>query len=283
VVGIGRSTTRYWPASRADEPASRGRLRELALERRRFGYRRLHVLLAREGVAVNHKRVERLYRDEGLTVRRRARKRVAMAERTPLLLPTFPNEQWSLDVVGDALSWGRRSRLLAVVDTVTREALAIEVDTSLPGERVARVLARIAGERGGPRAIVLDNGPELTGRALDQWAYARGVHLRSSRPAGRCRTPSPRASSGACATSASTSTGSPAWPTRDGPSRRGARTTTQSDPTAASATGHRPRPNGPGPARRLHCRSRPDSHHDWTDGRGQVNVANGMGGTRAVG
>jgi putative transposase len=182
VVGIGRSTTRYRPASRADEPALRGRLRELALERRRFGYRRLHVLLAREGAAVNHKRVERLYRDEGLTVRRRARKRVATAERTPLLLPTFPNEQWSLDFVGDALSWGRRIRLLAVVDTVTREALAIEVDTSLPAERVARVLERIAGERGGPRAIVLDNGPELTGRALDQWAYARGVHLRFIAP-----------------------------------------------------------------------------------------------------
>jgi putative transposase len=182
VVGIGRSTTRYRPAPRADEPASRGRLRELALERRRFGYRRLHVLLAREGVAVNHKRVERLYRDVGLTVRRRARKRVAMAERTPLLLPTVPNEQWSLDVVSDALSWGRRSRLLALVDTVTREALAIEVDTSLPGERVARVLERIAGERGGPRAIVLDNGPELTGRAVDQWAYGRGVQLRFIAP-----------------------------------------------------------------------------------------------------
>lgn len=173
---------RYRPTLRLDEPVLRRRLRELALERRRFGYRRLHVLLGREGLAVNHKRVERLYRDEGLTVRRRARKRVAAAARTPLLLPTGPNEQWSLDFVSDALSWGRRVRLLAVVDTVTREALAIEVDTSLPGERVVRVLERLATERGAPAAIVLDNGPELTGRALDQWAYGRGVQLRFIAP-----------------------------------------------------------------------------------------------------
>jgi len=182
VVGIGRSSMRYRPTARPDEERLRGRLRELAAERRRFGYRRLHVLLGREGVAVNHKRVERLYRAEGLAVRRRARKRVVAAERAPLLLPTAPNEQWSLDFVSDALSWGRRIRLLVVVDTVTREALAIEVDTSLPGERVVRVLERIAAERGVPSAIVLDNGPELTGRALDQWAYGRGVQLRFIEP-----------------------------------------------------------------------------------------------------
>jgi putative transposase len=182
VVGICRSSVRYRPTGRHDEPALRQRLRELAAERRRFGYRRLHVLLRREGVPVNHKRVERLYRDERLTVRRRGRKRVAAAVRAPLLLPTGPNEQWSLDFVSDALSWGRRIRLLAVVDTVTREALAIEVDTSLPGERVVRVLERIAAERGVPGAIVLDNGPELTGRALDQWAYGRGVQLRFIQP-----------------------------------------------------------------------------------------------------
>ncbi len=178
VVGIGRSSVRYRPTGRPDEAALRQRLRELAGERKRFGYRRLHVLLGREGVAVNHKRVERLYRDEGLAVRRRARKRLATVERVPLLLPTGPNEQWSLDFISDALSWGRRIRMLAVVDTVTREALAIEVDTSLPGERVVRVLERLVRERGAPRAIVLDNGPELTGRALDQWAYERGVQLR---------------------------------------------------------------------------------------------------------
>jgi putative transposase len=182
VVGISRSSRRYEPKPRADEPALRQRLRELAAERRRFGYRRLHLLLAREGIAVNHKRVERLYHDEGLTVRRRSRKRVAAADRTPVLLPTAPNEQWSLDFVSDALAWGRRIRLLAVVDAVTREALAIEVDTSLPGERVVRVLEQLATDRGVPNAIVLDNGPELTGRALDQWAYGRGVQLRFIQP-----------------------------------------------------------------------------------------------------
>ena len=178
------SSMRYQPRARPDEGHLRGRLRELAAQRRRFGYRRLHVLLRREGLVVHHKRGERLYRDrdEGLTVRRRARKRVATAERAPLLLPTAPNEQWRLDFVSDARSWGRRIRLLAVVDTVTREALAIEVDTSLPGERVVRVLDRLATERGVPNAIVLDNGPELTGRALDQWAYGRGVRLRFIAP-----------------------------------------------------------------------------------------------------
>jgi putative transposase len=182
VVGVCRSSMRYQPAPRADEPVLRQRLRELAAERKRFGYRRLHVLLGREGLAVNHKRVERLYRAEGLAVRRRRRKRLAAPERAPLRLPTGPNEQWCLDFVTDALSWGRRIRLLAVVDTVTREALAIEVDTSLPGERVVRVLERITTERGVPHAIVLDNGPELTGRALDQWAYGRGVQLRFIAP-----------------------------------------------------------------------------------------------------
>jgi putative transposase len=182
VVGLSRSSARYRARSRPDEPARRQRLRELAAERRRFGYRRLHVLLGREGLAANHTRVERLYRDEGLAVRRRRRKRLAAAERAPLRPPTGPNERWSLDFVTDALFRGRRLRLLAVVDTVTREALAIEVDTSLPGERVVRVLERIATERGVPHAIVLDNGPELTGRALNQWAYGRGVQLRFIAP-----------------------------------------------------------------------------------------------------
>jgi transposase InsO family protein len=122
------------------------------------------------GNAVNHQRVERLYHDEGLTARRRSRTRVTAADRTPALLPTAPNEQWSLDVVSDALAWGRRSRLLA-----------IEVDTSLPGERVVRVLEQLATDGGAPNTIMLDNGPELTGRALgalDQRAYGRGVQLR---------------------------------------------------------------------------------------------------------
>jgi len=134
-------------------------------------------MLVRDGERVNHKRVYRLYREEGLSVRKRKRKRVSRAARVPLQAPTGPNQLWSLDFVQDTLSWGRKFRLLTVVDAYTRESLAIEVDTSLSGVRVARVLERVVTERGRPTEIVLDNGPELTSRALDQWAYERGVQL----------------------------------------------------------------------------------------------------------
>ncbi len=176
LVGISRSSCRYQESSRDDGPL-RDRLCELAAQRRRFGYRRLHVLLRREGWQVNHKRVHRLYRAAGLAVRKRARKRVARG-RAPAQAPTAPNQCWSLDFVSDALSWGRKIRMLTVVDAFTREALAIEVDTSLSGAQVARVLDRLVAARGAaPRTIRLDNGPELTSKALDQWAYAHGVHL----------------------------------------------------------------------------------------------------------
>jgi putative transposase len=176
LVCVSRMAMRYAP--RRDDSVIRARLRELAAVRRRWGYRKLHVLLRREGMVVNHKRVERIYREEGLSVRRRKRKRAASAARTPLLRPTRPNEAWGLDFVSDATWSGRKLRLLTVVDLYTREALAIEVDTSISGMRVARVLDRVISERGqAPVAIVMDNGPELTSRALDQWAYGRGVWL----------------------------------------------------------------------------------------------------------
>ncbi|TMG01584.1 MAG: IS3 family transposase [Chloroflexi bacterium] len=182
LVGIGRSSLRY-TTKRSGDQELRERLRQLAGERRRFGYRRLHVLLRREGEQVNHKRVYRLYKDEGLSVRKRARKRVSREARMPALVSAGPNECWSLDFVSDALAWGRKIRMLTVVDAYTRESLAIEVDTSLPGVRVARVLDRVIAERGaGPAEITLDNGPELTSRALDQWAYERGVRLRFIEP-----------------------------------------------------------------------------------------------------
>jgi putative transposase len=182
LVGIGRSTVRYRSRPHHEEESLRRRLRELAAARPRFGYRRLHVLLRREGVIVNHKRVERLYREEGLAVRRRTRKRVARDGRGRAALPERPNQQWGIDFVSDALAWGRRIRLFTVVDVFTREVLAIEVDTSLPGGRVVRVLERLAIERGAPDEIVLDNGPELAGKAVDQWAYERGVWLRFIEP-----------------------------------------------------------------------------------------------------
>jgi putative transposase len=182
LVGIGRSTVRYRSRPHHEEESLRRRLRELAAARPRFGYRRLHVLLRREGVIVNHKRVERLYREEGLAVRRRTRKRVARDGRGRAALPERPNQQWGIDFVSDALAWGRRIRLFTVVDVFTREVLAIEVDTSLPGGRVVRVLERLAAERGAPDEIVLDNGPELAGKAVDQWAYGREVGLRFIEP-----------------------------------------------------------------------------------------------------
>jgi putative transposase len=162
-----------------DDTAVRVRLKELAGEKRRYGYRRLHVLLRREGVSVNHKCVERIYREEGLSVRKRKRKRIAAGIRLPALQAAQPDHVWCLDFVSDALAWGRKLRMLTVVDTFTRESLAIEVDTSLSGARVARVLDRVISERNAvPAEIVMDNGPELTSKALDQWAYDRGVRLR---------------------------------------------------------------------------------------------------------
>lgn len=154
----------------------RARLHTLALDKPRWGYRRLHWLLVREGWAINRKLVQRLYREEGLTVRRRKRKRVSVA-RSPRIAPERANERWSLDFVRDTLGEGRVFRALTIVDDFTRESVAIEVDTSLPGERVVQVLERLAGTRGLPSGIVCDNGPEFAGQVLDQWAYRRGVQL----------------------------------------------------------------------------------------------------------
>jgi putative transposase len=178
LVGLDRATARYRARRPGDESSVRQRLRELAAERPRFGYRRLRVLLRREGIVVNHKRVARLCREEGLAVRRRGRKRVAREDRGRPADPTRPDQRWGLDFVSDALAGGRRLRLLGVLDLFTREALAIEVDVSLPGARVVAVLERLATERRLPAEIVLDNGPELAGRTLDQWAAAREVRLR---------------------------------------------------------------------------------------------------------
>jgi putative transposase len=146
-LGVNRSGVRY-RRRRADDAALRERLRELAAQRRRFGYRRLCLLLRREGRLVNHKRVYRLYRAAGLSVRKRCRKRVSREARLPLEAPMAPNQQWCLDFVSDALAWGRKIRTLPVVDIFTREPLAIEVDTSLPGTRVVEVLKRLVQARG---------------------------------------------------------------------------------------------------------------------------------------
>jgi putative transposase len=181
LIGIGESTVRY--VSRRDRCEElRARLRELAQQRTRWGYRRLHVLLDREGIRVNHKRLYRLYREEGLAVRKRRRKRAAWGARAPMPIALDPNLRWSMDFMADALADGRVFRTLNIVDDFTRECLAIEVDTSLGGDRVVRVLDRICQERGRPTTLVMDNGPEFTGRALDSWAYQHGVKLHFIQP-----------------------------------------------------------------------------------------------------
>lgn len=159
----------------ADAPEIRGRLRDLAGERRRFGYRRLGILLAREGMTMNHKKLYRLYREEGLSVRRRRGRKRATGTRAPAALPQGPNQRWSLDFVADALSWGRRFRVLAVVDDFTREALALVADTSIGGHRVVRALDALIARRGRPAMIVSDNGTELTSRAVLDWTNRTGV------------------------------------------------------------------------------------------------------------
>jgi len=153
----------------------RERLRQLAHGRRRFGYRRLRVLLRREGHVVNRKRVYRLYKAERLMVRRRSGRKRALGVRAPMALPSAANERWSLDFVHDQMVDGRRFRIFAVVDDCTRECLALVPDTSIPGRRVARELDRIIAGRCTPAAIVSDNGSELTSNAMLRWADDRRV------------------------------------------------------------------------------------------------------------
>lgn len=177
VLSLSNSSLRY-RSRRSSEEELRQRLRELAHDRPRYGYQRLWVLLRREGWPVNHKRVYRLYCEEGLKLRKRRRRARAFVERVPLALPTRADERYSMDFMRDTLADGRVFRTLNIVDDYTRECLAIEVDTSLPGERVVRVLERLSAGRRQPLHIVVDNGPEFVSKAVDQWAARRGVSLR---------------------------------------------------------------------------------------------------------
>src|SRR6266481_3318219 len=168
------SSYRY-KTCRSDEPL-RTKLVELAHEKPRFGYRRLHVLLQRSGETANHKRVHRIYREAGLAIRRKRRKRCVRAGQ-PLRRLTGANQEWALDFVHDAVACGRTIRVLSVVDAYTRECLALEVDTSFASRRVTRVLEQIVAERGQPQAIRCDNGPELTSRHFLAWCVERHIEL----------------------------------------------------------------------------------------------------------
>jgi putative transposase len=181
LMGISRSLYRYEPR-RPDDEALRGRLCELAAFKRRYGYRRLHVLVKREGWTVNHKRLFRIYQEAGLAVRRRKRKRIAGIERQTKAPSLAPNQSWSMDFVSDGLADGCRLRCLNIVDDFTKECLAIEVDTSLPGSRVVSVLERLAEMRGLPLSVTVDNGPEFAGKVLNEWAYRQGLKLHFIEP-----------------------------------------------------------------------------------------------------
>lgn len=165
VIGADCKSVRY-RSTRDDDAGLREKLRELANQRRRFGYRRLHILLRREGIMINRKKTQRLYREEGLAVRRPRSRRRAFGTRAPAPVLALPNH---LDFVHDYMASGRRFRVLNVVDDVTRECVAAVPDTSISGHRVVRELTRLIAQRGKPGMIVSDNGTELTSNAVLAW------------------------------------------------------------------------------------------------------------------
>ena len=174
IVGADRTMVRY-RCRRPPDTELRGRLRELANERRRFGYRRLFILLRREGEPSGINRIHRLYQEEGLVVRKRRTRRKAIGVRVPILLEARPNARWSLDFVYDQFANGRRFRVLNVVDDVTKECLGAIPDTSISGRRVARELTAIVERRGKPRLIVFDHGTEFTCNAMLAWCKEAGI------------------------------------------------------------------------------------------------------------
>ena len=174
LISADRKTVRYRSRRPRDEELRR-RLRELAAEQRRFGYRRLHVLLRGEGHLVNRKKTQRLYREEGLTVRKRKGRKRAGGSRAPILIEVRPNARWSVDFVHDQLSDGRRFRILNVIDDVTKECLAMIADTSISGRRVARELDAVVAWRGRPDLIVSDHGTEFTSNAMLAWSQERRI------------------------------------------------------------------------------------------------------------
>jgi putative transposase len=193
-LGTDRTSARY-RSTRPDDAHLRTRLRELAAQRRRFGYRRLHILMTREGLIVNHRKLRRLYREERLVVRQRGSRKRALGTRAPMALPQGSNQRCRLDFLSDAFTDGRRFRTLAIVDDFTREYLALVADTSLPGLRVVRELDAAVAAR--PAMIVSDNGTELTSMAMLRWSQDRQVAWHYIAP-GRSRTPSSRASTARC-------------------------------------------------------------------------------------
>ena len=182
LVSVSRTVMSYEPRPNDLNDRLRQRLKTLAEKHRRYGHIRLHVLIRREGLMVNHKRTERIYRAEGLSLRIRRRRKFAAVVRSPLPPASRPNERWAMDFIHDSLWCGRKFRTLSIVDTYSRECLNVEADTSLPGHRVVRALDRLADLKGLPASIRVDNGPEFISKVLDEWAYRNGVKLDFIRP-----------------------------------------------------------------------------------------------------
>jgi putative transposase len=174
LIGVNRTAFQYQPRH-PEDAGIRSRLRELANERRRLGYRRLAVMLKRDGLQMNLKKVYRLYKEERLSVRKRGGRKRALGTRAPIAIPQGVNQRWSIDFVQDALDDGRRFRILNVVDDFTRECLASVLDTSLSGMRVVRELDGLCSLRGRPAMIVSDNGTELTSHAVLRWVEETGI------------------------------------------------------------------------------------------------------------
>jgi putative transposase len=181
LTGWNRSSLQYQTCG-PDDVALRQRLRHWAALKPRWGSPILHDVLKAEGLVINHKRTERIYREEGLSLRRKHRKKLPAIARVPLPQPHGPNQRWSMDFIHDQLSTGRRFRCLTLVDDFTRQCLALHVDTSIGGASVVDVLEKLALTRGLPKAITTDNGPEFTGKAIHLWAQAAHVHLHPIQP-----------------------------------------------------------------------------------------------------
>jgi putative transposase len=178
LVGVSRSVLQYQTIRSEQTLALQDRIIDIAHERRRLGYRRIQMMLRREGVVVNHKRTYRLYREAGLAVRKRKKRQGIAVPRIPLDQPRGPNEVWSMDFVFDAMSNGKRIKCLTIVDDYSRELVNILVDRGISGHYVARRLSEIGRFRGLPLTILTDQGSEFTGNALDRWAIRHGVQIR---------------------------------------------------------------------------------------------------------
>jgi len=175
LIGISQNSKRYIPADNGEDKMIIERLVALSARRKRYGYRRLHVMLQREGIQINHKKTYRLYKAAGLALKKRSKKKNYEKRGMPERAIAQPNVRWSMDFVSDKTRYGSNIRVLTVIDEVTRECLALETDSSITGRRVAAVLNRIAIFRGLPQEILTDNGPEFTSNVMDAWAYDHKV------------------------------------------------------------------------------------------------------------